>query len=122
MTVITAVNGPVTIGDNNHIQVGARIESATLGNANLIEPNAVVSAGCTVGNGCVVGALVKLAQNTELRACTVVYGAQNTTTALERPEDEIVEERTKAVTQQSDLLHREFLKIQSIQVRESTVE
>ena len=50
---------------------------------------AVVSSGCIVENACVVGALVKLAKAQSLPSCTVVYGAQNTSHLLPRPEAEV---------------------------------
>eukprot|EP01052_Picozoa_sp_SAG31_P009387 SAG31_NODE_491_length_14923_cov_12.905221_6_plen_72_part_00 len=53
---------------------------------------AVISTGCVVGNACAVGALVKLNKGQELAPCTVVYGAQNTSHILPRPEAEVREQ------------------------------
>ena len=36
---ITSLSGAVTIGNGNHLQVGCRLDSCKLGDANIIEPS-----------------------------------------------------------------------------------
>jgi carbonic anhydrase/acetyltransferase-like protein (isoleucine patch superfamily) len=65
-STITSEHAAVTIGDGNHVQVGAKLESSQLGNANVLEPNCEVGSGCTVPNACVVGALVRESHSSSL--------------------------------------------------------
>jgi carbonic anhydrase/acetyltransferase-like protein (isoleucine patch superfamily) len=82
-------NGPVTIGNSNHLQVGCRLESCTLGDGNVVEANSTVGSGCTLENACVVGALVKLPDGESLVSRTVVFGSDNRSHVLPRPEGEV---------------------------------
>ena len=81
--------GPVTIGNSNHLQVGCRLESCTLGDGNVVEANSSLGAGCTLENACVVGALVKLPEGESLVSRTVVFGSNNSSHVLPRPEVEV---------------------------------
>ena len=82
-------NGPVTIGDSNHLQVGSRLESCTLGDGNVVEVNSSIGSGCTLENACVVGALVKVPEGEALPSCTVIFGSNNSSHVLPRPEEEV---------------------------------
>jgi carbonic anhydrase/acetyltransferase-like protein (isoleucine patch superfamily) len=82
-------NGPVTIGNSNHLQVGCRLESCTVGDGNVVEANSSLGSGCTLENACVVGALVKLPEGESLVSRTVVFGSNNSSHVLPRPEGEV---------------------------------
>lgn len=77
------------IGNSNHLQVGSRLDSCTLGDGNVLEANSILGKGCTLKNACVVGALVNLPDSESLESCTVVFGSTNSSHVLPRPEDDV---------------------------------
>jgi len=56
----------LTIGSNNVFEVGASIEAASIGDANIFECRAMVGSQCVVGSGCIVGSGVFVPSETQL--------------------------------------------------------
>lgn len=77
----------ISIGSNNLIEVGAVVQAAVVGDCNVIECKAVLPFGSTVGNGCVVGPAVTLANGQNVPDGTVVYGSERAT----RKDDSLAE-------------------------------
>eukprot|EP00697_Spironema_sp_BW2_P007708 gnl/Spiro4/22066_TR10854_c0_g1_i1.p1 gnl/Spiro4/22066_TR10854_c0_g1~~gnl/Spiro4/22066_TR10854_c0_g1_i1.p1 ORF type:complete len:211 (-),score=57.61 gnl/Spiro4/22066_TR10854_c0_g1_i1:259-864(-) len=48
----------IQIGSHNVFEMGCRVECATMGDANIVEPQAVLGRHTYVGSGCVIGTRV----------------------------------------------------------------
>ena len=97
------------------------LESCTIGDGNIVEPNSSVGSGCTLENACVVGALVKIPDGEALDSCTVVFGSNNSSHVLPRPEEELIKRTKGAIEKELELLHKEFRRIPAIKVRTPNV-
>ncbi|CAJ0595406.1 unnamed protein product [Cylicocyclus nassatus] len=100
--VIKATNGPIIIGENNIIEdrslieniledgdkimqignqniieVGAIVHSATIGNNNVLHVQCEVSENSCLSNGCSIGVRCKLLAKETLPERTVIYGKFN---------------------------------------------
>eukprot|EP00698_Gefionella_okellyi_P019429 TRINITY_DN5952_c0_g1_i1.p1 TRINITY_DN5952_c0_g1~~TRINITY_DN5952_c0_g1_i1.p1 ORF type:complete len:180 (-),score=29.72 TRINITY_DN5952_c0_g1_i1:306-797(-) len=90
------------IGNHNVFEVACRVESRSIGDANIIEPRAVLSPGSVIGSGCVIGAGVIIPPNAIIRDCTTVWGPQ----LSERIVEGAIEANTLAATRHADILAR----------------
>ncbi|ORY92953.1 trimeric LpxA-like protein [Leucosporidium creatinivorum] len=54
--IVNRTKGVMRIGDNNHFQVGCRIESPQIGHSNIFNPRCRTSPLITIGDHCSIGA------------------------------------------------------------------
>jgi dynactin-6 len=87
--LITKGGRSLTIGSNNHFEVGCRVESRFIGDGNVIGVRAVLGPDSCLGSGCIIGPGVFIPPGTVLADDTIVY------TSLR---DQQVVERTAEVT------------------------
>jgi len=66
-------NRPVTIGNANHIEVGATV-SGKIGNGNVLEHRSVVKEGGVVGNGCLIGIGIEVSNDVTVEDNTAIWG------------------------------------------------
>lgn len=64
---------PLQIGNGNHFEVGAIIESSRIGNNNIFESRSSVLGSTAVADNCVVAAGITT-RDTILRDGTILYG------------------------------------------------
>jgi len=84
------------------IEVGATIEARVIGEGSLIEVNAVIGRGSTVGKHCKIGPLCTVAENETIPDYTVVF-----CDGTRRVDRSGVEElKAKMVAKQVDVLRR----------------
>lgn len=74
-------NRPVTIGNANHVEVGAKI-SGKIGNGNVIEHRAVIRENGVVGNGCLIGINIEVGNGDVVEDNTAIWGALHNTRQL----------------------------------------
>jgi len=73
------------IGSNNVFEVGCIIEG-DIGNNNTIESKAHIMAGSVIGDGCIIGAGVKIGQHERIPDNTVVSAPRNHLTEVSAPD------------------------------------
>jgi len=73
--IATAEDRTLKIGNNNVFEVGCRVESISIGDANIVEARAILGAGTVIGNGCCIGAGVVIPPGTVVPDHTVIWGS-----------------------------------------------
>ncbi|GAM27934.1 hypothetical protein SAMD00019534_111100 [Acytostelium subglobosum LB1] len=87
VTITNTSDQPMTIGSRNLFEVGSVIEAKSIGNDNVVETKAKVSAGTVIDNGCVVGACCITPENEHLKDCEGLYGPTLARTKSTIPRD-----------------------------------
>lgn len=100
----SAPGAAMRIGDSNHFHVGCQVLATAVGNSNAFHVRSEVSEGSVVGNGCVIGAAVKVAPNTTVPDATMVYGPQ----AQSNPIPNAVQAHLALHSKELELLHKLF--------------
>ena len=118
---IISTSGPVKIGNFNHMMVGSCIDSCSIGSANVLEPKSSVAAECTIGDRCVVGALVHVAKGTTVPDNTHISGSDNAHRQAEPSAANAAREVPQVLEKELEILHREFNRLPAIKIRKPTV-
>jgi len=65
---------PMEIGNLNIFETGAKVEARKVGSYNQFGAKSYVMAGCTIGNGCVIGPRVQVVKNSDVTDYTIMAG------------------------------------------------
>jgi len=93
---------PMEIGNLNLFETGAKIEARKVGSYNLFGAKSYVMAGCTVGNGCVIGPRVQVVKNSNVSDFTIMAGNNliHTQKAIKHRNSLYVQKMVKLLTRQ----------------------